>query len=200
MFRAVRTVELANQTRFIQVLNLPHDVVPEMSSRGIVGTRDHDPVSGERPVRVHKKCISGSITLMPKGTEGDIVRGLPPSVMQAPDVQRALTMWPPRIAAKTLEKYEWEKAEQERAEAAEKQATADKELEELLKIRNERLAQQAAGMFDTAPEEAPAAAPTDEGDRPTVPIPAALAPELAAAAVSAEEKKTERVARKAPKE
>lgn len=187
--RAVRTVALANQTRFIQVLNLPYDVVPEMCTRAVVGTRDHNPASGERSVRAHRKRISGSVTLMPKGTPGDVVRGLPESVLKAPDVERALKMWPPKIAAKTLSKDEREAEDKERAAAEEEQAKLDKAHAEALKRREAKLAKRAAG--ETA-EVAPA------GDRPTVPTPMALAPELAAAAE--EKSKVERVARKTPKE
>jgi hypothetical protein len=157
----VRTVALANQTRFTLVLNLPYDLVPEMCSRGIVGTRDHDPASGERAVRVHKKRISGSVTLQPKGVEGDIARGLPESVLRAPDVDRALKMWPPKLAAKTLSKDERAAEEKALAELAEKDAKAAKTSAELVAKKAAKRAKIAANPpAPTFEEPAPAGAVT----------------------------------------
>lgn len=116
------TVALANQTRTIQVLNLPHSVVPELATRGVVGTQDHDKITGERHVRAHKKKISGSITLMPKGIEGDIVSGLPLSVLKAPDVERAIHAWPPRVASKISSAPERDIAAEEAKKKAEEKA------------------------------------------------------------------------------
>ena len=97
------SVSLANQTRFVMVLNLPHEVVPERASRMLVGTTDHDATTGERHLRATRKRISGSVTLQPKGVAGDVVRGLPMNVLRAPEVRRALQAWPPKLAAKTFE-------------------------------------------------------------------------------------------------
>lgn len=155
------------------MLNLPYDVVPEMCTRAVVGTRDHNPESGERTVRAHRKRISGSLTLMPKGTQGDVIRGLPESVLKAPDVDRALKMWPPKIAAKVFDKDAREADEKQRTEAAEKQAELDKAHSEALERKAAKLAKRSAG--DTAPAETKAAAPDDKS-------------------------KAERVARKAAKE
>lgn len=122
----MKTVSLANQTRAILTFNLPHNLVPELASRGVVGVRDHNPTTGERTVQARRKWISGSVTLMPKGTSGDIVRGLPVSVLEAPDVKRALGAWPPKVAAKVLDPAEREAEAKAQAEAA---ANAEKESE-----------------------------------------------------------------------
>ena len=152
----MNTVTLANQSRTTLVLNLPHHIVPELSSRGTVGTRDHDAKSGDRTVRAHRKKISGSITLMPKGIDGDIVRGLPASVLKAPDVQRALNFWPPKIAAKALSKEEREAETKAMAEQAAKDEAAAKVAEELAKKKAAKLSKMAGAETvptDTKPAE-----------------------------------------------
>jgi hypothetical protein len=127
----VKTVALANQTRVTQTFNLPSDVVPELATRGIVGTRAHNAKTGERAVQAVRKWISGSVTLLPKGTPGDIVRGLPLSVLQAPDVKRALGAWPPKIAAKILEPAERAAEEKKAGEVVEKQKAAEEAAKKL---------------------------------------------------------------------
>lgn len=147
----VKTVTLANQTRTTLVLNLPHDVVPELATRGVVGTRDHNGKTGDRTVRAHRKRISGSVTLLPKGIEGDMVRGLPFSVMKSPDVQRALNAWPPKLAAKILEKDEREKEEKALAEQAEKDATAKALAKTMADKRAAKLAKAAGAPAASVP-------------------------------------------------
>lgn len=103
-----------------------------MATRGVVGTRVHNAATGERMVQAHRKWISGSVTLLPKGTPGDIVRGLPLSVLQAPDVKRALGSWPPKIASKILDVTERAAEERKEHEAAEQQKAADDAEKKLL--------------------------------------------------------------------
>lgn len=86
----MKTLTLINKSKSIQTINLPHHIVPERATRGVVGTLAHDPASGERHVRAHKKAISGSITLMAAGTDGSTVEGLPLSVASAPDTKRMI--------------------------------------------------------------------------------------------------------------
>lgn len=147
----MKTVTLANQTRATLVLNLPHDVVPEMASRAVVGTRDHDAATGERTVRAHRKRISGSVTLLPKGIEGDMVRGLPFSVMRSPDVQRALNAWPPKLAAKVLDPAAREAEEKDLAAAAKKSGEAMRLAREQAARKATKLAR-AAGTPEPRPE------------------------------------------------
>lgn len=137
----MKTVSLANQTRAILTFNLPHDLVPELASRGVVGVREHNPTTGERTVQARRKWISGSVTLMPKGTSGDIVRGLPISVLEAPDVKRALGAWPPKVAAKVLDPKEREAEAKAHAEAA---AKVKKEAEEHVAFMKAKAAKKAA--------------------------------------------------------
>lgn len=160
----MKTVSLANQTRATQTFNLPADVVPELATRGIVGTRAHNPATGERAVQVVKKWISGSVTLMPKGTPGDIVRGLPLSVLQAPDVKRAIGEWPPKIAAKVLDPAEREAEERKAGEAADRQRAAN---EATTKLAAAKAAKRAAVPVTTASVVAASvvAAPTEKPAR-----------------------------------
>ncbi len=168
----MRTVSLANQTKTIQVFNLPSVLVPEMSTLGSVGTTEHSTAlartkgrkvrggDGERRVRLHRKRISGSVTLMPKGQPGDIVHDLPESVLAAPDVARALGAFPPKIAAKTFDKEEREKR---RADAAAKADAAKAEAEkttDLLRERAETKAKNAGADVDAAKEAAKVRAKT----------------------------------------
>jgi hypothetical protein len=65
------------------------------------------------------------VTLLPKGTPGDIVRGLPISVLQAADVKRAIGAWPPKIAAKILDSAEHAAEERRVSETIEQQKAAN---------------------------------------------------------------------------
>lgn len=161
--RESSTVSLANQTRSIMVLNLPYEVVPECSSRGVAGTRDHDPTSGARSVRAHKKKISGSITLMPKGMEGDMSAGLPLSVLKAPDVERALKAWPPKLASKIQTRTELEASRTKAAEATEVAKKAAEETARLRQVRADRLAVMAGADVKPASEPKPNAPSTKPG-------------------------------------
>lgn len=86
------------------VLNLPHDVVPERATIGVVGTltpefrgsREQASGAPPRELIVQKKAVSGSVTLLAKGSPGggDVIDGLPLSVREAPDVQSALRTRP----------------------------------------------------------------------------------------------------------
>jgi len=87
---------------------------------------------------------------MPKGFSGDMVRGLPESVLKSPDVQRALQAWPPKLAAKTLSKDERE-AEDKAASSAEERAMVQSKLDAaLLKKKAAKRASIAAGLTKPA--------------------------------------------------
>jgi hypothetical protein len=144
----VKTVTLANQTRSIQVMNLPFEIVPELSSRGVAGTQDHDGSTGGRSVRAHRKKISGSITFQPKGTKGDILERLPLSVLDAPDVKRALEAWPPKLAAKLLEPREQEEAEARAVADAKKREEEAAEHRRLLDVKASRRAAMAGAQVE----------------------------------------------------
>ncbi len=144
-----RVVTLANQTRVVQVLNLPAHVVPELSVRMVTGHTVHDTAvrtengrrirGGERTLRKRTARVGGSITLQPKGCEGDMVRDLPESVLMAEEVQRAINAWPPRLAAKTATIEERDAAREQvseaQAEAAKVAAATQKALEEKARTR-----------------------------------------------------------------
>jgi hypothetical protein len=85
----VKTLSIINRTNAILVINLPHNLVPECATRGVVAVREHNGETGERTLVAHKKAISGSITLLAKGSpdNGDRVDGLPLTVRAAPDVR-----------------------------------------------------------------------------------------------------------------
>jgi hypothetical protein len=88
------TIRLVNKTGAIQVLNLPHGLVPEAASMSVVGVRAHDLKSGERKVSLAKKGpVSGSVTIL-AGKSVDVPR----SALRAPEVQAALNARPPRLA------------------------------------------------------------------------------------------------------
>ncbi len=96
------SVGLRNRRARMVTLNLPRHVVPERAERAAVGVRDHaaGPSSGlrdaserglgGRSLRVEARHLSGSLTLSARGTAGSELLGLPPSVLRAPDVVRAL--------------------------------------------------------------------------------------------------------------
>lgn len=86
----MKTLSIVNRTNAILVINLPHNIVPECATRGVVGVREHNAETGERTLVAHRKQISGSVTLLAKGSAdgADRVDGLPPSVRMAPDVKR----------------------------------------------------------------------------------------------------------------
>jgi len=95
------------------VLNLPHSVVPEQATMAVVGTlgpefkgtREQAATAPPRAFKVHKKPISGSVTLLGRGSgEGEVVDDLPLSVREAPDVQAALAARPTPLIK--LEVYE----------------------------------------------------------------------------------------------
>lgn len=162
----MKTATLANQTRTTIVLNLPYDVVPELATRGVVGTREHNGESGDRTVRAHRKRISGSLTLLPKGTPGDMLRGLPASVLEAPDVKRALNAWPPKIAAKVLDTEAREQDDKERAEAAAKDEKRQQTDATLAATKRDKLAKAAGALVEAKPSAA-TATKTDSGTQTT---------------------------------
>lgn len=88
--KPVPTCTLANNMPGMQVFNLPHALVPERASMAVVGTRPHNPKTGQRQVRAHKRPISGSLTFLGKGKKGDTLEGLPRTVLRAPEVKAAL--------------------------------------------------------------------------------------------------------------
>lgn len=156
-----RVVRLANQTRMVQVLNLPAHLVPELSTRGRVATTVHDTAvrseggrrvrGGERSVRTRTTRIAGSITLQPKGYPGDIVRDLPPSILLAPEVQRALNAWPPKIAASEITIHVREEERTVEAAAVEAQQKAAAQHALLLEEKTRTRAKNAgADVDDTA--------------------------------------------------
>lgn len=92
----MRTVTLTNLTPSMVVLNLPAHVVPE---RSLAHRGSHQPQVPKAPPRVRpgeavkvpdQKRQSGSVTLAARGTPGSVVTGLPPSVLQAPEVKAAI--------------------------------------------------------------------------------------------------------------
>jgi hypothetical protein len=97
MSHATPRCQLVNETTAPQVLNLPHAIVPECATMGVVGTTDHDTKTGERPLRARKGPISGSVTLMPKGMKGASAE-VPRTALHAPDVKAAIAAKRIRIA------------------------------------------------------------------------------------------------------
>jgi hypothetical protein len=94
------TCLISNRTRGILVLNLPHGVVPEHATMGLVGTRiatvksekvekGRKFIEMECRVHAHKRPISGSITLLGKGQDGSAVE-VSRSAIHAPEVKAAL--------------------------------------------------------------------------------------------------------------
>jgi hypothetical protein len=105
------TCTIANKTATILVLNLPHAEVPAHATMGVVGVRGHVPQTGERPIRAIKRAISGSVTLLAKGSKKDGDKAvIHRSALFAPDVKAAL-------AAKRIEIVP-SKPDAEKAEAA----------------------------------------------------------------------------------
>lgn len=80
------TCILVNRTKQLRVYNLPHAVVPEAATMRVVATREHNPKTGERIFKPHRRPVSGSITLLPSGTSPP----QPMSVLRSPDIQAAL--------------------------------------------------------------------------------------------------------------
>lgn len=80
------TVTLTNKTKQPIVFNLPHHIVPECATMGVVATFDRDKLTGAKVLRPVRKPLSGSVTLLAKG----VVEGLPVSVQRAPDVIAAV--------------------------------------------------------------------------------------------------------------
>lgn len=95
-----QTCLITNKTRAILVLNLPHGLVPEHAKMGVIGTRVATVTSErvekgrrfvelERKVVAHKRPVSGSVTLLAKGSEGDTAE-VARTALFAPDVKAAL--------------------------------------------------------------------------------------------------------------
>lgn len=93
------TCLITNKTKGILILNLPHGVVPEHAHMAHVGTREEKikstKVEGgrkyveiERKIVSHKRPVSGSITLLAKGQQGDTVE-VARSAIFAPEVKSA---------------------------------------------------------------------------------------------------------------
>lgn len=96
------------------VINLPHDLVPERAAIGVVGTlspefRGKRSQASQAPVReiqAVRKPLSGSFTLLAKGSPGggDVIDDLPVSVLDAPEVKKARDAHPnPQIKIETYE-------------------------------------------------------------------------------------------------
>lgn len=112
-----QTITLKNRRRAPIVMNLPSAVVPEMATMGGVARIDHDatPVSGPKDTSapgagarsgvIERRAISGSITLLARGNpEGaDVARGLPRSVLQAPDVIKRTRGRDPDVAVEVVD-------------------------------------------------------------------------------------------------
>lgn len=118
-------VSLRNKTRALQVYNLPHGIVPEHATMSVVGVTEHDPVTGERPVQAYRKPISGSLTFLAAGHDGDFHLDLPNSVLQVAEISHAvkrgeLFVMPKDEVAKI--KAEKVAAEKKRLDAIEKTA------------------------------------------------------------------------------
>jgi hypothetical protein len=102
----VKLVRIENLTRTMQVLNLPHSVVPELATMGVRATLEGEPrvrkdkaAQAAAPgLRVERLPISGAITLLPKGNQKGSTRdGLPLSVLKAPEIAAARGANPARI-------------------------------------------------------------------------------------------------------
>ena len=85
----IETCVLVNKNRTLRVLNLPAHLVPELSTRMVIGTQVHDPKTGERQLHAKKANVSGSLTFMPAGTPGSSLE-VPRAVLRAPEVQAAI--------------------------------------------------------------------------------------------------------------
>ncbi len=114
------------------VINLPHDLVPERAAIGVVGTltpefrgkRSQASHATVREIQAVRKPLSGSFTLLAKGSPGggDVIDGLPVAVLDAPDVKKARDARPnPQIKVEIFnddsEKRESSKAADDKPEA-----------------------------------------------------------------------------------
>jgi hypothetical protein len=85
----IETCVLVNKNRTLRVLNLPAHLVPELSTRMVIGTQAHDPKTGERQLQAKRANVSGSLTFMPAGMEGSKLE-VSRAVLRAPEVQAAI--------------------------------------------------------------------------------------------------------------
>lgn len=85
-----QSVTLRNLTRVaLPAIELLHGACCDevcQCAKHIVGVRDHDPETGERHVRAIPKRLPKSVTLMARGTPGDVAMGLPPGAANLPQV------------------------------------------------------------------------------------------------------------------
>lgn len=84
---------LTNRTQQVLTFILhagPHvaELLPVV--RQTVAVEKHDPVTGARSLEQKARRLPTSVTLQPKGIDGDRVAGLPNSVLHCPDIQRAM--------------------------------------------------------------------------------------------------------------
>lgn len=89
------SVTLQNRSGRQILFHLHHDATCSEAkcfcSRRVVGVQDHDPATGQRTLRAHKRRVPDSVTLNAYRTEGDKISGLPDGVLHVPEVAAAIS-------------------------------------------------------------------------------------------------------------
>jgi hypothetical protein len=81
---------IENLVKRAHTFNLPSDIMgPAFGVRQLCGARRYKGKPGEPRVRGGYKRLSTSLTVRPKGKDGDTVLGLPPAVRRCPEVEAA---------------------------------------------------------------------------------------------------------------
>lgn len=145
------SVTIENLVKRPHVFNLPAAIMgPAFGVRKLCGARRYKGKPGEPRVRGGYKRLSESLTVRPKGKDGDTVVALPPAVRRCPEVETAVARgWIKLIKVKPGETGKL--VEKVKAAAVAKKAATKQETERL-KAKRAVKAEQLTKLLPSAPK------------------------------------------------